>query len=210
MIVSTQGRRWLQIATAIGLAAISGLLIADQVRLAHLDRASRTYAPDTEIRHVQSTMTHFREELDQLRHQPAPVAQTAFDAVRTSQDERLDAIEQIAHTAASAAALTALETRVHQIELHAMSAAHSVPTHTTARTRAPAKITPPVPPFIILGLEQRGGESFLTVAPPHFHALSDVQLLAVGDNEGEWQLEALDADTATFRTHGQTLRLPTR
>ncbi|CFL01909.1 hypothetical protein [Burkholderia pseudomallei] len=211
MIASSKGWRVLKIAALVGVVALGGTLIVDRMQLGHIVRATQTYAKSTDVRHIQTAITQLQAELGGLRRQPASVARTEFDAARKSYDERLDAVEHAAQAAASADALTALDARVRQLETRAASATHAaMPHRATARHPSPAMPTPPMPPFVILGVEQRGGVSFLTVAQPQLHALGDVHLLATGDNEGDWQLEALDAHTATFRVAGQRVNLPIR
>ncbi|CAK1327484.1 Uncharacterised protein [Burkholderia pseudomallei] len=211
MITSSKGRRVLKIVGLVGVVVLGGALIADRMQLAHLVRATQTYAKSTDIRHIQTTITQLQAELDGFRRQPASVARTEFDAARNAYDERLGAVEHAAQAAASADALTALDTRVRQLETHTASVPHAATPHrTTTRHPSPATPAPPMPPFVIRGVEQRGGVSFLTVSPPHLYALGDVHLLATGENEGDWQLEALDAHTATFRVSGQRVNLPIR
>lgn len=54
------------------------------------------------------------------------------------------------------------------------------------------------PPFSLIGIEYRGGEAFLAVAPTQPIQLSDVQLMRVGDWRGDWRLSSLEPATAGF------------
>ncbi|EPN60011.1 hypothetical protein A235_25750, partial [Pseudomonas syringae pv. actinidiae ICMP 19079] len=79
---------------------------------------------------------------------------------------------------------------------------------TTAQTKAPE--TPP--PFSVVGVEYRGGERFLSVAPPGSTQLSQLSLIRPGDMVAgsNWQLNSLDDSRALFSINGSTRILPLR
>ncbi|MDU8551569.1 hypothetical protein RYB35_28330 [Pseudomonas syringae pv. actinidiae] len=79
---------------------------------------------------------------------------------------------------------------------------------TTAQTKAPE--TPP--PFSVVGVEYRGGERFLSVAPPGSTQLSQLNLVRPGDMVAgsNWQLNSLDDSRALFSINGSTRILPLR
>nr|BFE89541.1 hypothetical protein GCM10020185_00770 [Pseudomonas brassicacearum subsp. brassicacearum] len=63
----------------------------------------------------------------------------------------------------------------------------------------------------MLGVESRGGERFLAVAPPDSRSLKDIQLLHNGEQLGAWQLKALEPNAAIFAVTAQpdqTVQLP--
>jgi len=64
-------------------------------------------------------------------------------------------------------------------------------------TRQPKPSRPPVP-FSVLGIEHRGGESFLAVSPLQNTQLQDVQLLRPGESRAGWQLRSLTSTKAQF------------
>lgn len=208
MIVSPRGRRLLCMVAGISAAAIAMLVIVDHRRLAHLARTSPSYASHTDVRMLQQRLDAFDIALTRLQHAPASVTQATFDVTRQTLDARLSKLEQLSTTAATTDAVNALDARVHQLEIHQAASAQAASKAATSRHHHVALRVPRMPPFAILGEEQRGGQTFLTIAPPHWHALGDVHVLQPGDNEGDWQLEALDGYTATFRVDGQIQRLP--
>jgi hypothetical protein len=53
-------------------------------------------------------------------------------------------------------------------------------------------------PFALIGLEYRGGESFLAVSPLQNAQLQNVQLLRPGDSQEGWRLETLTSENAHF------------
>ena len=76
---------------------------------------------------------------------------------------------------------------------------------------ARAKPAPLSPPFSVLGVESRGGERFLAVAPPDSRSLKDIQLLHSGEQLGTWHLKVLEPNTAIFAVTtqpDQTVQLP--
>lgn len=210
MIVSPRGRRLLCMVAASGAVAIATLVIVDHRRLAHLARTSPSYASHTDVHALQQRLDAFDDALTRLQHAPANVTQATFDATRQTFDARLGKLEQLSTTTATTDAVNALDARVHQLETHQAAAAQIASNAATSRHHHVTPSAPRMPPFAILGEEQRGGQTFLTIAPPHWHALGDVHLLQPGDNEGDWQLETMDGDTATFRVDGQIQRLSIR
>lgn len=210
MIVSPRGRRVLCMVAASSAVAIATLAIVDHLRLAHLARTSPSYASHTDVHALQQRLDAFNDALTRLQHAPASVAQATFEATRQTFDVRLDKLEQLSAATATTDAVNALDARVHQLETHQAVSAQAASKAATSRHHHVAPPTPRLPPFAILGEEQRGGQLFLTIAPPHRHALGDVHLLQPGDSEGDWQLEALDGYTATFRIDGRVQHLPVR
>lgn len=210
MIVSPHGRRLLGVVATSGAVAIATLAIVDHLRLAHLARTSPSYASNADVLALQRRLDAFDHTLTRFQHAPASVTQVTFDATRQAFDARLGKLEQRSTTMPTTDAVNALDARVHQLEVHQAASAQATSRATTSRSHHVVPPTPRVPPFAILGEEQRGGQTFLTIVPPHWHALGDVHLLQPGDSEGDWQLEALDGDTATFRVDGQIQHLPIR
>ncbi|BBP65807.1 hypothetical protein PHLH5_33480 [Pseudomonas sp. Cab53] len=87
------------------------------------------------------------------------------------------------------------------------------PTPSSAKPKKASRPNPaPLsPPFSVLGVESRGGERFLAVAPPDSRSLKDIQLLHNGEQLGTWQLKALEPNAAIFTVPtqpDQTVQLP--
>lgn len=70
-----------------------------------------------------------------------------------------------------------------------------------------AKPVPLVAPFILTGIEQRGGQTFAVVAPRGATTLSQMQLLSPGDSAWGWQLRHFEGNTALFSVNGIPQRL---
>jgi hypothetical protein len=210
MIVSPRGRRLLSVVATSATVAIATLVVVDHGRLTHLARTSPSYASNTDVLALQRRLDASDHTLTRLQHASATVTQAMFDATRQAFDARLGKLEQLSSTTPTMDVVNALDARVHQLEVHQAASAQATNKAVTSRRHHVVPPTPRVPPFAILGEEQRGGQTFLTIVPPHWRALGDVHLLQPGDSEGDWQLEALDGDTATFRVDGQIQHLPIR
>lgn len=117
---------------------------------------------------------------------------------------------------ATEADMTALRVRLEQVEqqlLELKSKPSPPPPPSTAKPKktAPPKPIPLSPPFSVLGLESRGGERFLVIAPNDSRSLSDVRLLHSGEKTGTWRLKALEPISATFAVLAhpdQTVQFP--
>lgn len=210
MIVSPNARHLLRMMAAIGAVAVATLVMIDHVRLIHLTRTSPNYASRDDVRTLQQRLDRAGTALTRLQHAPTAVTQATFDSTRLAFDARLSKLEQRSAATASADTVNALDARVHQLETRLSAAAQAASQATASTRRRAATHVPQIPPFVLLGEEQRGGQTFLVVAPSHGQALNDVHLLQPSDSEGHWLLEALDADTATFRIDGRIQHLPVR
>lgn len=113
--------------------------------------------------------------------------------------------------------LTALRTRLEQVEqqLLDLRAQPSPPPPTPSATKPKKadrpKPVPLSPPFSVLGVESRGGERFLAVAPHDSRTLIDVRLLHSGEQLGTWQLKVLEPNSAIFAVAAQpdqTVQVP--
>lgn len=63
---------------------------------------------------------------------------------------------------------------------------------------------PQPPPFTVIGIEYRGGERFLSVAPPGSIQLSQINLIRPGDGVTgtAWKLKSMDGRLAHFEVAG--------
>jgi len=67
-------------------------------------------------------------------------------------------------------------------------------------------------PFRVLGVELRAGQRSVSVAPVAASSQppssDQIQPVMVGESVGAWRLQAIDGQTAVFRSGEQTRRLP--
>ncbi|HBP6458452.1 TPA: methyl-accepting chemotaxis protein, partial [Pseudomonas aeruginosa] len=138
-----------------------------------------------------------------------------IDAAQAFAKQASDAVESLAQTTASAGDLLVLKATVETLD-------GSIRTLQEKQAKAPPLIVPPPkrgafpakpkpkpkpiepPPFSILGVEYRGGERFLSVAPPGSTQLSQIYLIRQGDAVAgtTWRLTGLDDRTAHFDVAG--------
>ncbi|AQY65609.1 chemotaxis protein [Pseudomonas veronii] len=116
---------------------------------------------------------------------------------------------------ATAADMIALRARLEHAEqqLLELKTQPPPPTPSSAKPKKAARSKPALlsPPFSVLGIESRGGERFLAVAPPDSRSLKDIQLLHNGEQLGTWQLKVLEQSAAIFAVTAQpdqTVQLP--
>lgn len=60
------------------------------------------------------------------------------------------------------------------------------------------RLKKPLAPFTIIGLEYRGGESFLAVSPLQNAQLQDIQLLRPNESRDGWLLKAITPESVSF------------
>ncbi|GAB2952776.1 plasmid transfer protein [Hafnia psychrotolerans] len=70
-----------------------------------------------------------------------------------------------------------------------------------------ARTVPLAAPFILTGIEQRGGQNFAVIAPQGATNLSQMQLLSPGDSAWGWQLRSIEGNQAVFSVNGIPQRL---
>ncbi|EGT5658672.1 hypothetical protein JD793_004887 [Citrobacter braakii] len=99
-------------------------------------------------------------------------------------------------------------------QVRALSASYQhLQQQTARRSRATAKRPVPSPlwaakaPFSLISSEFRAGRQFAVIAPSGYRSLSQLKLVALGDNVQGWQLLQLAGDRATFRKGGHRLTL---
>lgn len=119
---------------------------------------------------------------------------------------RVVALQATAEAAVSKEDHVALTDRVSALEarLARTRAAVSQATMPEVRVIAQKESTPP---FVVLGIEWRGGERFVAVSSAETEGLAAVHLLRVGDHESDWELQALEGDTAVFARAGHIERI---
>ncbi|WP_232923166.1 hypothetical protein, partial [Pseudomonas amygdali] len=155
-----------------------------------------------------------------------------FRAGQQALSNRIDAVQALvkqAQDAAQQAAATMQEVVVMgarieelQVKLQDLRAAKPASVQISAakpktpppsrKSTAQTKVPEPPPPFSVVGVEYRGGERFLSVAPPGSTQLSQLNLIRPGDMVAgsNWQLNSLDDSRALFSINGSTRILTLR
>ncbi|WP_454838158.1 MULTISPECIES: chemotaxis protein [Pseudomonas] len=192
------------------------------------------------VAELQSTSTQHRQTLDTLQHDSSALkdAQEKLQYALKDLKQMVDSGEQQANTLdpmldqwaqeiqelrdglaarATEADITALRARLEHVEqqLLDLKTQPSLPPPTSSVTKpkqkARPKPAPLSPPFSVLGVESRGGERFLAVAPHDSRSLIEVRLLHSGEQLGAWHLKVLEPNSAIFAVAAQpdqTVHLP--
>ncbi|WP_416769061.1 hypothetical protein ACMGT0_17365 [Pseudomonas sp. RHF3.3-3] len=185
-------------------------------RLSTLSDAMQARQTAERIHSLQQQLQRIDHELEGM--QPFKgVLKEDFQHAQQSLLKRLGALETTTRTVDSLAAdLTAMSTRLQHSEgtllmlqatvekcsstcpatPTAAAAPPGASTRPKARKTNPVSAKPSPPPFTLLGLESRAGETFLAVLPQGLQRLGDVHLLRPGMLFQGWRLTALDSGKA--------------
>ncbi|MCD7038841.1 MULTISPECIES: chemotaxis protein [Pseudomonas fluorescens group] len=215
-------------------------LIVGSLCLAVAGLSGGLYNQYQRMTELQSTNTQYRQTLDALQRDADALkdAQEKLQYALKDLKQIVDTGEQQANTLdpmldqwaqeiqelrdglvgrATVADLTVLRARLEQVEQQLLELKNqpSPPPPTSSVTKpkktARPKPAPLSPPFSVLGVESRGGERFLAVAPPESRNLGDVRLLHNGEQLGTWHLKVLEPNLAIFAVAAQpdqTVHLP--
>ncbi|RML40685.1 putative uncharacterized protein pph68 [Pseudomonas savastanoi pv. glycinea] len=144
-----------------------------------------------------------------------------IDAVQALVEQAQDAAQQAAATMQEVVVMNARIEEL-QVKLQDLRAAKPASVQiSVAKPKTPppsrkptaqTKVPEAPPPFSVVGVEYRGGERFLSVAPPGSTQLSQLNLVRPGDMVAgsNWQLNSLDDSRALFSINGSTRILPLR
>lgn len=203
---STARTRWLKIAATVWLLLTSTLAVVNSVGLSRLTEQAEAGAQDAQVQALGLRLAELEQQAEVDRRRPAPLGQADFATAQRVLDERIARVEAAQSADSLAIDLQTLQARVHGIETRLEKVRK---TTAVAARRAPEATKPAVsvPPFQVVGVELRGGERFLAVAPMAATSLGSVRLLREGDAEDGWHLQSIEARAAVFRVDGQVQRL---
>lgn len=195
---------WLKIAAAVWLLLTSIVAVINSVGLSRLAEHIEASTQDAQVQALSLRLAELEQQVADSE-QPAPVSQADFANARQALDERIARIEAAPAADGITTDLQTLQARVGSIEARLEQARRAV----APAQRAPVPVQPavPVPPFQVVGVELRGDERFLSIAPTDATTLGSVQLLREGDSTGGWHLQTIEAHAAVFRVDGQVQRL---
>lgn len=202
--------RFLLVVTSVWLILVSAIAVIDHVALSQMTTDVRSY--ESEISIVQADLAKLERQLDDVAAQPASVSEARFVAAREAWDARIAQLEQAIGNAAQRDELAPMHDRLNALETRLSNLRPTRPTP-ASRSRSTVDATPKnppevlVPPFRVLGIDIRGGESFLSVAPTGADTLTQVLALRVGEAYGDWRLEKLNGTSAEFRIGSRSIKL---
>lgn len=212
-----------QIAARIGLACLLAAVLYVCYLVFKLEAKLAATADVETVSAVTLRMDKLQDQLDR-KEQFTPVADADFRSSQQALSNRIDStqaltlelkrvIETLQQDSARNQDLIVLAAKLDQVEgglqdLKTNRAATVAKPKSASPQRKPeavaAKPIEPPPPFNIIGIEYRGGERFLSVAPPGSSSLSDLYLVHPGDSVGatSWRLASLDGTSARFTVNG--------
>ena len=201
--------RSIRVAIATWLVLVSAIALIDHVALSQLSADVRPRGSEIAILHER--VVALEGQLDEIARNPPAVSESRFKMAQQAWDARLAQLEEVLSGAVRHDELTTLHDRLNAVETRLASIRQTrIPA--TPRPR-PAQAEPAkapevlVAPFTMLGIDVRGGESFLALAPLGTDSLREVHVLRVGEMYGDWRLEKLDAAAAEFRVGERSIRL---
>lgn len=220
---------------ALGLVFLIGMCVFQQLQILQLKTSVESAANLDTVNAITQRINGVDDRLD-AASVLKPVTIEDFRAGQQALSNRIDAVQALlkqiqqasqdtAQSSASMQEVVVLSARLEelQVKLQELRTAKPVATQpvaltkakSAAQTRKPviqAKAPEPVPPFSVVGVEYRGGERFLSVAPPGSTQLSQLALIRPGDMVAgsNWQLSSLDDARALFSINGSPRILPLR
>ncbi|WP_251961820.1 methyl-accepting chemotaxis protein [Pseudomonas sp. Marseille-Q5299] len=217
---------------AAGLISLGAIIAFQQYQLSTLSSVLHRAAEKTSIDALQSRVSAIDDRLDTVSGTPL-VTMEDFRVSQLALSSRIDAVQAVAKrahviasevTRSSATAgdllilradFESLDGRLQKFTRSQAQAVSPMPKAPPSKPRprpSPVKPTPAPPeppPFQMIGLEYRGGERFLSVAPTGSTRLSQIYLIRPGEvvSGSSWRLKAVDERTATFDAGGKTRTL---
>ncbi|WP_253219528.1 methyl-accepting chemotaxis protein [Pseudomonas chlororaphis] len=223
------------LALSLCLLALAGTLGYEHYQLSKLTNGLAATADKESLDALLTRLTKVDERLDTVdgkhlvTNEDFRAGQQALsnrlDAVQTYAKQATETVQELSRNAASTAELVMLKASVEtmdirlkdlsKVQVRPATISPSKPKPTVPKTApAPKAVTvspPPAPPFNVLGVEYRGGERFLSVAPPGSTQLSEIYLIRPGDAVAgtSWRLRSLTDGRAAFDVAGspQTITL---
>lgn len=215
------------------LLALAGTLSYQHYRLSHLTTAINGTAGKESLDTIQTKLEQFDERFAAVE-QNYLTSNEDFRSGQRALSNRLDTLEGVANevgerveqldlSSASAEDLALIKASVENVaaelkalqlrQSHSANAKPPSPASSAhkAASRAKTKKSAPPPPFEVVGLEYRGGQEFLAIAPIGSNQLSQIQLVRPGDGVSgtNWRLRSVDSASASFDVAGvsQTIAL---
>ncbi|WP_248746217.1 hypothetical protein [Pseudomonas sp. MWU12-2037] len=200
----------IRIAVTAWLVLLTTVLIALAISGTNLRNQLQRDAPDAAIESLQTHMTNLETFKAQIENAPAMLSLLEFRQARQALERQIEALDQRQQVTRNSSELDALRNRIDALEQQLSDLKRSSPPppiQQPQRTTASRSTNSLAPPFTPMGIESRGGERFLALLPNGETALPQVRLLRIGEAEGRWRLQALEAGSAVFSVNQKTRRL---
>ncbi|EBW3293929.1 hypothetical protein DPD00_19665 [Salmonella enterica subsp. enterica serovar Bijlmer] len=202
------------------LFALSGTtyisLKSVQVLSAEVSQLKTVLQGSPDIAPLQAQLTTLQQQFEASRMQLGGMADKPALAALQQKVEALDKQqnEQVALAAVLKTGLSSLQEQVRVLNQRPTNAA-VVPAVTPDAVAVKKKPTPKAQrsvsaPFILTGIERRGGLAFAAIAPQSATQLTEIALMEPGETRQGWTLQSISGQQAQFRVAGQTRTLTVR
>lgn len=172
-------------------------------------------SPD--IAPLQAQLTTLQQQFEASRMQLGGMADKPALAALQQKVEVLDKQqnEQAASVAALKTGLSSLQEQIRTLNQRSANVTAVAPAVTSGAVVVKKKPTPKAQrpataPFVLTGIEQRGGIAFVAIAPQSATQLTEITLMEPGETRQGWTLLAITGQQAQFRVAGQTRTLTVR
>jgi len=201
-----------QIVTCIVVAwlfVVSVLSFSDHAALSDLYQQSSRTDEEAKIATLQIDVSELTQQMDELSRQQRLVFNVEEKLLSLERSVQQMRDQQQSQNISDE--LSRLNQRLDGID-EQIKALQQIP-KTVQPINPASKETPkprsyPEADFVLLGVELRGAQQLLSVAPKGSRSIGEIRLLQIGDTVGDtvgaWQLKAFDNTQATFTSNGRS------
>ncbi|ELV7529424.1 hypothetical protein QMU90_003368 [Edwardsiella ictaluri] len=172
-------------------------------------------SPD--IAPLQAQLTTLQQQFEASRMQLGGMADKPAIAALQQKIEALDKqqSEQAASVTALKNGLSSFQEQIRTLNQRPANVAAVVPAVTSGtvvvkKKPIPKAQRPVTAPFVLTGIERRGGIAFAAIAPQSATQLTEIALMEPGETRQGWTLQSITGQQALFRVAGQTRTLTVR
>lgn len=187
-----------------------------QVLSAEVSQLKTALQGSPDIAPLQAQLTTLQQHFEESRMQLGGMADKPALAALQQKVDALDKqqSEQAASVAALKTGLSSLQEQVRVLNQRPASVAAVVPDVTSGAVvvkKPTQKAQRPVTaPFVLTGIERRGGIAFAAIAPQSATQLTEITLMEPGETRQGWTLLAISGQQAQFRVAGKNQTLTVR
>ncbi|EIC3239520.1 hypothetical protein LAE38_000301 [Escherichia coli] len=184
-----------------------------QVLSAEVSQLKTALQGSPDIAPLQAQLTTLQQQFDASRVQLGGMAEKPALAALQQKVETLDKqqSEQAASVATLKTGLSSLQEQIRTLNQRPANVA-AVTSGTVVVKKRPTQKTQrsATAPFVLTGIERRGGIAFAAIAPQSATQLTEIALMESGETRQGWTLQSITGQQAQFRVAGQTRMLTVR
>lgn len=184
-----------------------------QVLSAEVSQLKTALQGSPDIAPLQAQLTTLQQQFEALRMQLGGMADRSALAALQQKIEALDKqqSEQAASVAVLKTGLSSLQELVRSLNQRLTNVAAVTSGAVVVKKKPTPKAQRPVTaPFVLTGIERRGGIAFAAIAPQSATQLTEIALMEPGETRQGWTLQSITGQQAQFRVVGQTRTLTVR